>query len=80
MNSLKKQKVHEIISSKTSIKEDEILPEHNFEKDLKVDSLTFVEVVVKIEEYLGIKLRDEDLASIETVKQLDDLIFNTIKN
>lgn len=51
-----------------------ITPSANFSKDLNLDSLDIVEVVMNIEEEFSISLSDEQADSIKTVQQAIDLI------
>jgi acyl carrier protein len=44
-----------------------VVPEARFEKDLDVDSLTMVEVVVACEERFGVTIPDEALEELSTV-------------
>ena len=46
---------------------DKVTPEAAFDKDLDVDSLTMVEVVVACEERFGIRIPDEALEQLRTV-------------
>jgi acyl carrier protein len=49
------------------------LPESSFES-LNVDSLEFLEIVQATEESFGVKLSDEMIGKIDTVKDLADAI------
>jgi acyl carrier protein len=44
-----------------------VVPEASFDKDLDVDSLTMVEVVVACEERFGVTIPDEALEELRTV-------------
>jgi acyl carrier protein len=44
-----------------------VLPEASFDKDLDIDSLTMVEVVVACEERFGVRIPDEALENLVTV-------------
>ena len=44
-----------------------VVPEAKFDKDLDVDSLTMVEVVVACEERFGVSIPDEALEELATV-------------
>ena len=46
---------------------DKVVPEAAFEKDLDIDSLTMVEVVVACEEKFGVRIPDEALENMTTV-------------
>ncbi|MNJ83464.1 Acyl carrier protein [compost metagenome] len=51
-----------------------ILPENNLQQTLDLDSLDYVDLVVVIEENLGIKPTAEDFKSIETFSDFYDLV------
>jgi acyl carrier protein len=53
---------------------DNVKPEAAFDKDLDVDSLTMVEVVVACEERFGVRIPDEALESLRTVGDAVDYI------
>lgn len=44
-----------------------VTPEASFDKDLDIDSLTMVEVVVACEERFGVTIPDEALENLRTV-------------
>jgi acyl carrier protein len=46
---------------------DKVVPSASFDKDLDVDSLSMVEVVVACEERFGVSIPDEALESMTTV-------------
>ncbi len=51
-----------------------ILPENNLQQTLDLDSLDYVDLVVVIEENLGIKPTADDFKSIETFSDFYDLV------
>jgi acyl carrier protein len=53
---------------------DKVTPEAAFDKDLDVDSLTMVEVVVACEERFGVRIPDEALEGLRTVGDAVDYI------
>ncbi|KAI9216819.1 hypothetical protein BC828DRAFT_392658 [Blastocladiella britannica] len=52
----------------------EVTPESHFTKDLGLDSLDTVEVVMAIEEEFAVEIADKDADAILTVKQAVDYI------
>ena len=56
-----------------------ILPEHELDKDLGMDSLDRVEMVIKFEEEEHIHIPDLEFDEIVTVKDFVELINNRIK-
>lgn len=61
------QNLAEIIEEVTGIEPSEISLEKSFVDDLDIDSLSMVEIAVQTEDKYGIKIPDEDLASLRTV-------------
>ena len=57
----------EIIEEVTGIEPSEVTPEKSFVDDLDIDSLSMVEIAVQTEDKYGVKIPDEDLASLRTV-------------
>ena len=53
---------------------DKVTPEAAFDKDLDVDSLTMVEVVVACEERFEVRIPDEALEGLKTVGDALDYI------
>ena len=64
------EKVKEIIIDTLSFDGDEIRPESDFFKDLKVDSLDVVELMMALEENFGISIPDEELPNLHTVESV----------
>ncbi|WP_440713879.1 meromycolate extension acyl carrier protein AcpM [Gordonia sp. FQ] len=59
--------IAEIIEEVTGIEPSEVTVEKSFVDDLDIDSLSMVEIAVQVEDKYGIKVPDEDLASLRTV-------------
>lgn len=72
-------KVRSVIATQLACEVENILPEHTFEK-LGADSVNEVEILVALEEELGILLEDGDVAHSVTVQELADTITQDIKN
>lgn len=62
--------IKKIIVENLGVDEEEVVMDANLSEDLGADSLDAVEISMAVEEELGIKISDEDLNSIETVKDL----------
>lgn len=69
------QKVITIISEKLSIPKETIIPSATF-KDLGVDSLDNVELMMSFEDMFGISIKDEDAEKIQTVQHAIDLLHS----
>ncbi len=57
----------EVLDEVAGTPADQVTPEAAFDKDLDIDSLTMVEVVVACEEKFGVRIPDEALESLTTV-------------
>ena len=74
------EKVKEIIAEQLGVKKEEIKPESSFIDDLGADSMDTVEVVMALEEELGIEIPDEDAEKITTVGEAIKYIEAKAKN
>lgn len=63
--------------SELTDKKDVILPSHDLELDLGLDSLTQVQLTMIVEEEFGVSIPDEDFAGIRTVGDILDRIRHT---
>jgi len=59
--------IAEIVEEVTGIEPSEVTLEKSFVDDLDIDSLSMVEIAVQVEDKYGVKVPDEDLASLRTV-------------
>ncbi len=64
----------EVLEEVAGTPADAVKPEAAFDKDLDVDSLTMVEVVVACEERFGVRIPDEALEGLRTVGDAVDYI------
>jgi acyl carrier protein len=73
------KEIIKIIAEVSGFEEAEIAPDTNLAKDLEIDSIKAIEIIVAIEKKLKVSIRDEDTKNIETVRHIFDLI-NTLIN
>jgi acyl carrier protein len=64
----------EVLEEVAGTPADQVKPEAAFDKDLDIDSLTMVEVVVACEERFGVRIPDEALEELRTVGDAVDYI------
>ena len=69
------KRVKEVLLEKLGIDESEITEETSFQKDLDVDSLDLVEIVMELEDQFGTKISDEDAEEMKTVGRAVDYIL-----
>ena len=68
------EKVHSIIGEVLEIKESSISSEKAFVEDLGADQLDVIEIVMTIEDTMGISLSQDDISHIATVGQLVEFV------
>ena len=68
------EKLRDMIADQLALNKDDIKPESNIIKDLHADSLDLVETLMNIENEWGITIADDDVADIETIQVVVDLI------
>ncbi|MDD6212120.1 MAG: acyl carrier protein [Clostridiales bacterium] len=68
------EKLQEIIGNVLDRNVEEITPDKSFEDDLGADSLDRVEIIMQIEDELGIEISDDAAMNIVTVKDAFDEI------
>ena len=68
------EKLKEIMVNTLGCDEDKITMEASIAEDLGIDSLDAVELVMTIEEQLGIKIPDEELPNIKIVSDIVDCL------
>lgn len=61
------EELAKIVEEVTGIEPSEVTLEKSFVDDLDIDSLSMVEIAVQLEDKFGVKIPDEDLASLKTV-------------
>jgi len=67
-------KVSEIVLEQAPDVEVAIGPTHRISQDLGIDSLTFVDILVKIEQVFDIEFSDRELATVQSVQDILDLV------
>jgi len=73
-----KNKVYDIIADHLGCEENEVTENSNLQDDLGVDSLDFVEIILKLESEFNILIPDEDAENIRTVKDTINTVYNII--
>lgn len=68
------QRVCEIIAEQLGVDLSEVQPEKNLTEDLGADSLDIVDLVMAFEDEFGVKISDQDLSKIKTVKDIIEAI------
>ena len=72
------ENVREFLIDDLEIDEEKIHPEALLKDDLGIDSLDFVDIVVIIERRFGFKIKPEEMASVQTLRQFCDYIESKV--
>ena len=67
-----------ILSEKLGMVEESIRLEKYFIKDLRVDSLSQVDIIMALEDEFDIEITDEDAEKLSTVKNLLEYLYNRL--
>jgi acyl carrier protein len=73
------QEITQLISDVTGRSPEELKPDANFWSDLGVDSIKAIEITVAIERKYKIRVRDEQIPKITTVKQAVEAVREALK-
>ena len=68
------QKVRKFLVEDIEIDESKIVPEALLKKDLGIDSLDFVDIVVVVEKVFGFKIKQEEMVNVDTFSKFCDYI------
>lgn len=68
-------RVIEIVADLMDVNPEMISAETNFRKELSMDSLDLYELVLELETVFGGRIKQEDVASIQTVQQATEYIM-----
>ena len=66
-------KVNEFLIDEFEIEEEDLLPEAIW-KEMGIDSLDFVDIVVVVENVFGLVIKGEDMVGVKTLDQFYDFI------
>lgn len=66
-------KVNEFLIDEFEIEEEDLLPEATW-KEMGIDSLDFVDIVVVVETVFGLLIKGEDMVGVKTLDQFYDFI------
>ena len=72
------ENVREFLIDDLEIDEEKIHPEAVLKDDLGIDSLDFVDIVVIIERRFGFKIKPEEMAGVQTLRQFCDYIESKV--
>lgn len=64
------QRIVDYLSEQFAVPVESIAPETTFMGDLHADSLRLIEMAMHIEESLGVRIEDEDVRNLESVRDV----------
>ena len=67
-------KVKNFMIEDLEIDEEKICPDALLKKDLGIDSLDFIDIVVIVEKTFGVKIKSEEMAGVDTFSKFCDYI------
>jgi acyl carrier protein len=68
------EKINKFLIEEIEIEESDISPEASLSKDLGIDSLDFIDIVVIVEKTFGFKIKGEDMKDIKTLEMFYDYV------
>lgn len=68
------EQIKKVLVDALNIDEETITPEANLKDDLDIDSLAAVELALELETEFDIRIEDEELAKLETVQDIINII------
>ncbi len=72
------EKVNNFLINEIEIEENLISPDALLTKDLGIDSLDVVDIIVIVEQVFGVKIKGEELKNVKTLQQFYDFIEKKI--
>ena len=72
------EKVNGFLEEEFEIEPSLLKPEANVKKDLGIDSLDIVDIVVMVDSVFGVKIKSEDLGKLLTLGEFYDFIEQKI--
>jgi acyl carrier protein len=68
------EQVKKVIAEQLGIKLDQVKDDSNLTNDFGADSLDKVELIMNLEEELGIAIPDDELEQLQTVREVIDFV------
>lgn len=73
------ERVRKVLAENLGRDLEEVTPDARLEEDLDADSLDLVEAVLALEEELGVKIPEEEMESVKTVREAVDLVSGKLQ-
>ena len=72
------ERVRKVLAENLGKDLEEVTLDARLEEDLDADSLDIVEAVLSLEEELGVKIPEEEMEDVKTVRQAVDLVAGKV--
>lgn len=72
--------MNEFLIEEIEVDEDAISPDAHIKKDLGIDSLDFVDIVVIVEKAFHFKIKQEEMTNIQVLDEFYDYIYSKVKD
>ena len=72
------KQINEMLAEEFEVEVSEITPEANIKETLQLDSLSLVDLVALVENSFNVKIKAQEVATIQTFENLYDFIFERI--
>ena len=69
------EQINEVLAEEFEVEVSEITPDANIKATLMLDSLSLVDLVALIESTFGVKIKGQELATVQSFVILYDLIY-----
>jgi len=71
-------KINEFLIEEFELDKNQLIPTAELKKDLGIDSLDFVDIIVIIERNFGFKVKGEEMASVKTLNDFYNYIIQRV--
>lgn len=68
------EKLKEVLVKTFEVREDQVTPAAHLVDDLKLDSLDWVDLVIRLEQETGQEITEDELKAIRTIEEILDVI------
>ncbi len=73
-------KVRNFLIKDLEVDEDKIFPDARLKEDVGIDSLDFVDIIVIVEKNFGFKIKPEEMAGVNTLKDFYNYIEKKVNS
>ncbi len=73
-------KVRNFLIEDLEVDEDKIFPDARLKEDVGIDSLDFVDIIVIVEKNFGFKIKPEEMAGVNTLKDFYNYIEKKVNS